>query len=106
MFAPPSIDLSNSRIENFKQPKFEGYGVKVNKGAGENVSKEVKKTSDTPIIEDWVSDSDEYETVVLETLNVQKPNQADQPRKVNQNHKKNSTNCNISMSKILVLDAA
>ncbi|GJU18624.1 hypothetical protein Tco_1146590 [Tanacetum coccineum] len=35
----------------------------VNKGASENVSKEVKKTSDAPIIEDWVSDCDEDETV-------------------------------------------
>ncbi|GJU20305.1 retrovirus-related pol polyprotein from transposon TNT 1-94 [Tanacetum coccineum] len=48
LFAPPSIDLSNSRLEKFKQPKFEGYGVKVNKGASENVSKEVKKTLDAP----------------------------------------------------------
>ncbi|GKB59108.1 ribonuclease H-like domain-containing protein, partial [Tanacetum coccineum] len=29
LFAPPSIDLSNSGLEKFKQPKFEGYGVKV-----------------------------------------------------------------------------
>ncbi|GJR11188.1 hypothetical protein Tco_0793840 [Tanacetum coccineum] len=81
LFAPPSIDLSNSGLEKFKQPEFEGYGVKVNKGASENVSKEVKKTLDAPIIEDWVSDCDEDETVVLESLNVQKPKQADQPRK-------------------------
>ncbi|GKC27656.1 hypothetical protein Tco_1034950, partial [Tanacetum coccineum] len=73
--------LVNSGLEKFKQLEFEGYGVKVNKGASENVSKEVKKTSDAPIIEDWVSDCDEDETVVLESLNVQKPKQADQPRK-------------------------
>ncbi|GJY62941.1 hypothetical protein Tco_0464401 [Tanacetum coccineum] len=82
LFAPPSIDLSNSGLEKFKQPKFKGYGVKVNNGASENVSKEVKKTSDALIIEDWVSDYDEDETVVLESLNVQKPEQADQPRKL------------------------
>ncbi|GKD55679.1 hypothetical protein Tco_1289066, partial [Tanacetum coccineum] len=70
LFAPPSIDLSNSGLEKFKQPEFEGYGIKVNKGASENVSKEVKKTSDAPIIEDWVSDCDEDENVVLESLNV------------------------------------
>ncbi|GJT93490.1 ribonuclease H-like domain-containing protein [Tanacetum coccineum] len=83
LFSPPSIDLSNSGLEKcfvifksvnpnkkFKQPEFEGYGVKVNKGASENISKEVKKTSDAPIIEDWVSDCDEDETVVLESLNV------------------------------------
>ncbi|GJT00027.1 hypothetical protein Tco_0821196 [Tanacetum coccineum] len=36
--------------------------LKLNKGASENVSKEVKKTSDAPIIEDWVSDCDEDDT--------------------------------------------
>ncbi|GKB39342.1 putative ribonuclease H-like domain-containing protein [Tanacetum coccineum] len=56
LFAPSSIDLSNSGLEKFKEPEFEGYGVKV-------------------------SDSDEDETVVLESINVQKPKQADQPRK-------------------------
>ncbi|GJW78524.1 hypothetical protein Tco_0140206 [Tanacetum coccineum] len=101
LFAPPSIDLSNSRIEKFKQPEFEGYGVKVNKGASENVSKEVKKPSDAPIIEDWVSDSDEDETVVLESLNVQKPKQADQPRKVSQNPRNNSTSWNTPKPKKL-----
>ncbi|GKB90468.1 hypothetical protein Tco_0962740 [Tanacetum coccineum] len=82
LFAPPSVDLSSSRIKKFKEPEFEGYGVKVDKGASENVSKEVKKTSDAPIIKDWVSDCDEDETVVLESLNVQKPKQVDQPRKM------------------------
>ncbi|GJU09241.1 ribonuclease H-like domain-containing protein [Tanacetum coccineum] len=101
LFAPPSIDLSNSGLEKFKQPEFEGYGVKVNKGASENVSKEVKKTSDAPIIEDWVSDCDEDETVVLESLNVQKPKQADQPRKVSQNPRNNSTSWNTPMPKKL-----
>ncbi|GJS07621.1 ribonuclease H-like domain-containing protein [Tanacetum coccineum] len=101
LFAPPSIDLSNSGLEKFKQPEFEGYGVKVNKGASENVSKEVKKTSDAPIIEDWVSDCDEDETVVLESLNVQKSKQADQPRKVCQNPRNNSTSWNTPMPKKL-----
>ncbi|GJS91667.1 hypothetical protein Tco_0774303 [Tanacetum coccineum] len=101
LFAPPSIDLSNSGLEKFKEPEFEGYGVKVNKGASENVSKEAKKTSDAPIIEDWVSDSDEDETVVLESINVQKPKQADQPRKVCQNPRNNNTSWNTSKPKIL-----
>ncbi|GKB90469.1 ribonuclease H-like domain-containing protein [Tanacetum coccineum] len=52
LFAPPSVDLSSSRIKKFKEPEFEGYGVKVDKGASENVSKEVKKTLDAPIIKD------------------------------------------------------
>ncbi|GKE63843.1 hypothetical protein Tco_1514210, partial [Tanacetum coccineum] len=28
LFSPPSVDLSSSGIEKFKEPKFEGYGVK------------------------------------------------------------------------------
>ncbi|GKA71581.1 hypothetical protein Tco_0777720 [Tanacetum coccineum] len=33
----------------------------VSKGASENVSKEVKKTSDAPIIKDWLSDDEEQD---------------------------------------------
>ncbi|GKF53608.1 hypothetical protein Tco_0160518, partial [Tanacetum coccineum] len=52
---------------------------------------------------DWVSDSDEDETMekVSESANVQKPKQADQPRKVSQNPRNNSTNWNTPMSKKL-----
>ncbi|GJS18324.1 retrotransposon ORF1 [Tanacetum coccineum] len=49
LFAPPKIDLSNSGLEEFKEPKFEGYGPK----ASNNVS------TGAPIIEDWESDSDD-----------------------------------------------
>ncbi|GKG01572.1 hypothetical protein Tco_0306277, partial [Tanacetum coccineum] len=52
LFLPPSVDLSSLRIEKFKEPEFEGYDVKVDKGASENVSKEVKNTLDAPIIKD------------------------------------------------------
>ncbi|GJY10544.1 hypothetical protein Tco_0378729 [Tanacetum coccineum] len=97
--ASKSLDqmIGNQLVGNNKKDMV----LKENKDASKNVSKEVKKSSDAPIIEDWVSDSDEDETEVLESLNVQKPKQADQPRKVNQNPRKNSTNCNISMSKKL-----
>ncbi|GJS33332.1 ribonuclease H-like domain-containing protein [Tanacetum coccineum] len=63
LFAPYTIDLSNSCLEEFKQPEFEGYGVKVKKNVSENSSNEIKKTSSAPIIEDWVSDCDEDKTV-------------------------------------------
>ncbi|GJX87859.1 hypothetical protein Tco_0339873 [Tanacetum coccineum] len=101
LFAPPSIDLSNLGLEKFKLPELEGYGVKVNKDVSENVSKEVKKNSNALIIEDWVSDCDEDETVVFESLNVQKPKQPDQPRKVSQNPRNNSTSWNTPMPKKL-----
>ncbi|GJV67783.1 hypothetical protein Tco_1483292 [Tanacetum coccineum] len=47
--APPKLDLSNSGLEEFQQPEFEGYGPKDSK----NVS------TSAPIIEDCESDSDD-----------------------------------------------
>nr|GEU69305.1 hypothetical protein [Tanacetum cinerariifolium] len=83
LFAPPSIDLSNSGLEEFQHPKFIGYGPKDSKIVCIDTSNEIKKAHDTPIIKDWVSDSneDESEEMVLKSNNVQhKPEQANQPR--------------------------
>ncbi|GJV65451.1 hypothetical protein Tco_1476279 [Tanacetum coccineum] len=99
LFAPPSIDLSNSGLEEFKQPEFEGYGVRVNKTASIGTSKEVKKTFDGPIIEDWVSKSDMDEPVanVLKFVNIQPtPKLADQLRKINNVPRNNRTNWTTS----------
>ncbi|GKD89937.1 ribonuclease H-like domain-containing protein, partial [Tanacetum coccineum] len=81
LICPPTIDLSNSGLEEFQQPEFKGYGVKVNKSVCKNSSNEIKKTPDSPIIEEWVSNSDEDESEVMVSDNVQhKPEQANQPR--------------------------
>ncbi|GJY98084.1 hypothetical protein Tco_0514994 [Tanacetum coccineum] len=61
LFAPLIIDLSHSGIEKFKEPEFEGYGVKVDKCVSETSPKEIKKTPDAPIIEEWVSDDEEQD---------------------------------------------
>ncbi|GJZ93755.1 hypothetical protein Tco_0665958, partial [Tanacetum coccineum] len=62
---PLTVDLSNSGLEEFQQPEFEGYGVKV-------------------------SDSDEDESEVMESDDVQqKPKQANQPRKGSENPRSN-----------------
>ncbi|GJS66673.1 putative ribonuclease H-like domain-containing protein [Tanacetum coccineum] len=63
LFVPPLIDLSHSGIEKLSAINFVGYGVKVDKIVSENSSVETKKTSDAPIIEDWVSDCEEDEIV-------------------------------------------
>ncbi|GKD13782.1 putative ribonuclease H-like domain-containing protein, partial [Tanacetum coccineum] len=97
LFAPPTIDLSNTGLEEFKQPEFEGYGPKANKSVYVDATKEVKKTFDAPIIKDWVSDCDEDESVtkVSKSDNVQhKPEQAYKPRNVRQNPRYNSANRN------------
>nr|GEW41950.1 hypothetical protein [Tanacetum cinerariifolium] len=82
LFAPPSIDLSNSGLEEFQQPEFEGYGPKACKSVSVDTSNEIKKAPDAPIIKDWVSESDEDESeeMVLKSDIVQhKPKQANQP---------------------------
>ncbi|GJW53092.1 putative ribonuclease H-like domain-containing protein, partial [Tanacetum coccineum] len=95
LFAPPTINLSNSGLEGFQQPEFEGYGFKANKSVCENLSNEIKKTYDALIIEDWVSDCDEDESEVMISDNVQhKTEQANQPRKVSKNPRNNRTNWN------------
>nr|GEW71973.1 alpha/beta hydrolase fold-3 [Tanacetum cinerariifolium] len=83
LFAPPSIDLSNSGLEEFQHPEFKGYGPKDSKSVCIDTSNEIKKALDAPIIKDWVSDSDEDKSkeMVLKSDNVQ-PKQANQPRKM------------------------
>ncbi|GJT15952.1 hypothetical protein Tco_0874658 [Tanacetum coccineum] len=52
LFVPPTIDLSNSGLEEFQQSEFESYGFKANKSVCENSSNEIKKTTDAPTIKD------------------------------------------------------
>ncbi|GJV26845.1 hypothetical protein Tco_1383293 [Tanacetum coccineum] len=50
LFAPPIIDLSYSGIEKFKEPEFEGYGVKVDKCVSETSPVVVEKKTVVPTI--------------------------------------------------------
>ncbi|GKF07479.1 hypothetical protein Tco_0041703, partial [Tanacetum coccineum] len=54
LFAPLFIDLSYSSLEEFQQSEFEGYGLKANKSVCVDTSNEVKKTFDTPLVEELV----------------------------------------------------
>ncbi|GKA61603.1 putative ribonuclease H-like domain-containing protein [Tanacetum coccineum] len=54
LFEPPTIDLSNSSLEEFQQPEFKGYGPKASKSVCVDTSNEVKKTPDTPLVEELV----------------------------------------------------
>ncbi|GJX65434.1 putative ribonuclease H-like domain-containing protein, partial [Tanacetum coccineum] len=58
LFAPPTIDLSNSSLEEFQQPDFEGYGPKASKSVCKDTSNEVKKTPDAPLGEKLVSEKE------------------------------------------------
>ncbi|GJW63487.1 ribonuclease H-like domain-containing protein [Tanacetum coccineum] len=94
--ASKSLDkLTGSQISDNNR---KGHGFKTNKCVCENSSNEIKKTTDAPIIEDWVSncDEDDSEVMVLKSDNVQhKPEQANQPKKMVQkpvlNNVKNGT---------------
>nr|GEY16124.1 hypothetical protein [Tanacetum cinerariifolium] len=57
LFSPLKLDLSNSGLEEFKQPKFEGYGPKTSKSVCEDISNEVKEYPDAPLVKDRVSDN-------------------------------------------------
>nr|GEV02525.1 hypothetical protein [Tanacetum cinerariifolium] len=106
LFAPPTIDLSNSCLKEFQHLEFKGYGPKDSKSVYVDTLNEIKKVPNALIIKDWVSDSDEDESeeMVLKSDNFQhKPEQANQPRKVSQNPRKNRTNWNeISTQKLRV----
>nr|GFA86096.1 ribonuclease H-like domain-containing protein [Tanacetum cinerariifolium] len=70
LFAPPTIYLSNSGLEEFQHPEFKRYGPKDSKSVYVDTLNETKKAPNAPIIKDWVSDSDEDES---EVMMVQKP---------------------------------
>ncbi|GJR95122.1 putative reverse transcriptase domain-containing protein [Tanacetum coccineum] len=82
------VAINNKRgigFDSYNAPEFPGYGVKVKENVSEKSSNESKKTSNAPIIEDWVSDCDEDETEIRENEHVQtKPKQADEPRKTSE----------------------
>ncbi|GJQ93133.1 hypothetical protein Tco_0004272 [Tanacetum coccineum] len=52
LFSPLKFDLSNSGLEEFQQPEFEGYGPKPSKSFSEDTSNEVRKSPDAPLVEE------------------------------------------------------
>ncbi|GJT77972.1 putative ribonuclease H-like domain-containing protein [Tanacetum coccineum] len=51
------FDLSNSGLEEFQQPDFEGYGPKTSKSVSEDISNEVRESPDAPLVKDLVPNS-------------------------------------------------
>ncbi|GKA27648.1 hypothetical protein Tco_0713816 [Tanacetum coccineum] len=56
LFSLPKFDLSNSGLEEFQQPEFEGYGPKTSKSVSENISNKVRESPDPPLVEKLVLD--------------------------------------------------
>ncbi|GJR07529.1 hypothetical protein Tco_0790181 [Tanacetum coccineum] len=56
LFLPPTLDLSNSGLEEFQQPEFEGCGPKTSKSVSEDIFNEVRESPDALLVEELVSD--------------------------------------------------
>nr|GFA16394.1 hypothetical protein [Tanacetum cinerariifolium] len=67
LFSPPKLDLSNSSLEEFQQPKFEGYGPKTSNNVSEDISNEVKESNDAPLVKELVSDDKKLFSLLLLT---------------------------------------
>ncbi|GKB78457.1 reverse transcriptase domain-containing protein [Tanacetum coccineum] len=54
LFSTPNLDLSNSGLEEFQQPEFEGYKPKTSKNVSEDTSNKVRESPDAPLVEELV----------------------------------------------------
>ncbi|GKA71913.1 hypothetical protein Tco_0778129, partial [Tanacetum coccineum] len=80
LFSPPNLNLSNSGLEEFQQPEFEGYGPKTSKNVSEDTFNEVKESPDAPLVEELVS-NDKKKTVFPTVAKIEfvKPKQQEKP---------------------------
>ncbi|GJW99492.1 putative ribonuclease H-like domain-containing protein, partial [Tanacetum coccineum] len=68
LFSPPNLNLSYFSLEEFQQPKFEGYGPKSSKSISEDISNEVRESSDAPLVKELVSDDKLEEKTIFSTV--------------------------------------
>ncbi|GKD40458.1 hypothetical protein Tco_1260665, partial [Tanacetum coccineum] len=83
LFSPPTIDLSNSGLEEFQQPEFEGYRPMISKNISEDISNEVMKSS-SPLVNELVSNDKLEKKIVfpiVAKINFVKPQQQEKPVK-------------------------
>nr|GEU78873.1 ribonuclease H-like domain-containing protein [Tanacetum cinerariifolium] len=55
-FFDSELDLSNSGLEEFQQPEFEGYGPKTSNSVSEDIFNEVKESPNAPLVKELVLD--------------------------------------------------
>ncbi|GKB20496.1 hypothetical protein Tco_0854419 [Tanacetum coccineum] len=82
LFLPPKFDLSNSGLEEFQQPEFEGYGPKTSKSVSEDISNEVRESPNAPLVKELVSDDKlEKKTIFLTVTKIEfvRPKQQEKP---------------------------
>ncbi|GJT50555.1 hypothetical protein Tco_0976712 [Tanacetum coccineum] len=82
LFSPPNLDLSNSGLEEFQQPEFEGYGPKTSKSVSEDTSNEVRESPDASLVEELVSNDKLEKKTIFPTvakINFVRPQQQEKP---------------------------
>ncbi|GJR56872.1 putative ribonuclease H-like domain-containing protein [Tanacetum coccineum] len=62
-------------------PEFEGYRPKISKSVSENVSNEVRKSPDAPLVEELVSDVDKFEKKTVFPTKIEFVKQQEKPDK-------------------------
>ncbi|GJS64934.1 putative ribonuclease H-like domain-containing protein [Tanacetum coccineum] len=68
LFSPPKFDSSNSGLEEFQQPEFEGYEPKTSKSVSEDISNKVRETPDAPLVKELVLDDNLEKKTVSPTV--------------------------------------
>nr|GFB93715.1 hypothetical protein [Tanacetum cinerariifolium] len=53
-FSDFELDFSNSSLEEFQQPEFEGYGPKTSKSVSKDIYNEVRESHDAPLVKESV----------------------------------------------------
>ncbi|GKC65602.1 hypothetical protein Tco_1098200 [Tanacetum coccineum] len=80
LFLPPNLDLSNSGLEEFQQPEFEGYGPKTSKNVSKDASNKVKESTDASLVEELVLDDKlEKKTAFLAKIKFVRAKQQEKP---------------------------
>ncbi|GKB66110.1 putative ribonuclease H-like domain-containing protein [Tanacetum coccineum] len=68
LFSPPTLDLSNSGLEEFQKPEFEGYGPKTSKSVSEDIANKVRESPDAPLVEELVLDDKLEKRAIFSTV--------------------------------------
>ncbi|GJT03055.1 ribonuclease H-like domain-containing protein, partial [Tanacetum coccineum] len=80
LFSPPTLDLSNSGLEEFQKPEFEGYGPKTSKSVSVDIVNKVRESPDPSLVEELVSDDKlEKETAFPTKIEFVKAKQQEKP---------------------------
>nr|GEV29762.1 retrovirus-related Pol polyprotein from transposon TNT 1-94 [Tanacetum cinerariifolium] len=79
------LDFSNSGLEEFQHPEFECYGPKTSNSVSEDISNEVKESTDAPLVKEMVSDDKlEKKTVIPTVTKIEfvRPKQQEKPVRI------------------------